>query len=205
MRQWDHKLETYDGRTRKAFRVVCCKCGTTDAIHVLFGRDNAADLLPKKFTARGWSIGKRPDADRCLSCVMEERKIKSAKVVQMSEVRPLPAPPREPTRADLRKIQDALNDAYPVPERGYSQGFSDDVLAKKLDVPRAWVTRVRDQFCGPEIIVDTARLEREVNELKRSLKSIEDATLATLTAHGQRVEVMIKQLEALKSQLKGAG
>lgn len=206
MRDWEGKPERHEGKIVKTHRVVCGACGTTSAIHGMnMGAAVCAEQMPKKFAAKGWEIGKRPDDDRCPACALKEKVTRrTAKVIQMNEAKMAAEPPREPTRADLRKVQDALDIHYPVPERGYSSGFNDEVLAKQIDVPRDWVKRVREQFFGPEHDVDMRRIEAEVESIRRDFKAVEDTTLSSVDKVSKRVEALIKTVDGLRAQLRGA-
>lgn len=205
MREWKARHERHEGQLRRAHRVWCGHCGATEAVYGMdFGAALASVEMPKKFETRGWSIGKREKDDKCPACVLAEKQTKTAKVIKMQEVKAAAEPPREPTRAELRKVQDALDAAYPTPERGYKPGYSDDVLAKELNVPRDWVKRVRDQFFGPEHDVDLRRLESDIAEMKRDFTALEGTTLNSVDALGKRVEAMIRTLDGLRAQLRGA-
>lgn len=58
--------------------------------------------------------------------------------------------PASATQADRRKISDELDAAYDATASRYRGTFSDEALARKLAVPRAWVTEVREFLFGPE-------------------------------------------------------
>lgn len=205
MRDWSATYEKHEGRTRRTHRVWCHQCGSTTAIHGMdFGGKTACTEMPKKFEARGWSIGRRMDEDKCPACVLAEKQNKTAKVIKMQEVKAVAEPPREPTRAELRNVQDALDEAYPQPERGYKQGESDEALAKKLGYPKDWVRRVREQFFGPEHDVDLRRIEIEIEAVRRDAKAIEDSTLMAVDSLSKRVEALIRTLDGMRAQLRGA-
>jgi len=57
--------------------------------------------------------------------------------------------PPQPTRADRRRIQDELELVYNVDLQRYKASWTDDALASKLNVPRAWVSEERDRAYGP--------------------------------------------------------
>lgn len=206
LRDWSGSKDRHEGRIRTTHRIHCAGCGVTDAIYGMdFGAKVAAEQMPKKFAARGWDVGKRAGEDRCPDCVRKADRMKqTAKVIQMNEAKPVAIPPREPTRADLRKVQDALDAHYPVPERGYADGMSDEALARKIDVPRDWVKRVREQFFGPEHDIDMRRIEAEIESIRRDFKAVEDAALTGVDKVSKRVEALMKTVDGLRAQLRGA-
>lgn len=69
--------------------------------------------------------------------------------------------PRDPTPADRRRILDQLDIDYDDKAIGYLNGLSDEKMAAKMGVPRAWVTKVREEYCGPDITVEQAALAPE--------------------------------------------
>jgi len=60
--------------------------------------------------------------------------------------RPAAETPRAPTRADNRRIRDALDADFDDIEGRYWRDGSDQKTAEKLRVPRAWVTRIRELY-----------------------------------------------------------
>ena len=69
-----------------------------------------------------------------------------------AEPAPQPAPQADPPpamdREDRRIITEKLDDVYG--DRGYRGSWTDTTLARDLNVPRAWVSEVREAFFGPE-------------------------------------------------------
>lgn len=55
---------------------------------------------------------------------------------------------REPTRADNQRIHEELAVAYDDVAFRYKGDCSDEKVARKLDVPRAWVSTIRKGFFG---------------------------------------------------------
>jgi hypothetical protein len=66
-------------------------------------------------------------------------------------------PGREMSRGDKTAIYDLLKEVYLNETTGYADGWSDHKLAEKLDVPRAWVATIRDEFFGDEITNEVTR------------------------------------------------
>ena len=110
-------------------------------------------------------------------------------------------PPPTPTPAALRRIRDALDIAYDLDSQGYSIGHTDESVAKELDLPRAWVTDLREQMYGPELNQDIARVLPEVRAF--------DDRLTELNRANQRVAetlaTLVKDHSILREKLKRAG
>ena len=60
------------------------------------------------------------------------------------------AAPRQPSREDKRKIRDALDAVYLTDKGVYAGAETDASVAKRLDVPRAWVSAEREDAYGPD-------------------------------------------------------
>lgn len=52
--------------------------------------------------------------------------------------------------------------------------MTDEIVATKLNVPRAWVTQVREEMFGPAFVVDVADLDRRHGDIQSRLKSLGD-------------------------------
>jgi hypothetical protein len=69
-RIWDVHLEHEVGRHTRHYRIVCSTCRTVgDSGAQAFGAETAAQVIPKKFRAMGWEVGKKPSQDMCPICV----------------------------------------------------------------------------------------------------------------------------------------
>lgn len=73
-------------------------------------------------------------------------------------------PPRQPSQADNRRILDALTAHYDEDAARYRKAFSDEALAKALDMPRAWIADVRERFYGPDVNEATAERDAKVRD-----------------------------------------
>lgn len=62
----------------------------------------------------------------------------------------VPAAPRQPTPPENRRVLDAMDAHYDADRQMYRGSFTDDSVSQQLKVPRAWVTKVRTEFYGPE-------------------------------------------------------
>lgn len=98
---------------------------------------------------------------------------------------PTPAsekPVRVPTPADRRAIADLLNEKYDIANGRYFGDWTDEQVAKNLDMPRAWVTEVRQFAYGAggmnemsdkklQVVKD---LERRVMDAEKNLQTLKD-------------------------------
>lgn len=173
------------------YRLTCGACGTTGALgNQSFGSLRATDVVPKKFTERGWEVGKRPQDDRCPGCVAAAEAKRRAKLVKPAELAVVPASPREMQREDRRIILAKLNEVYLDEQRGYDNGWTDHRVAEDLGVPRKWVEELREQNFGPAgdneglrkfrddvlaLASRAAELEKQSAGLLNEAKSIRDA------------------------------
>lgn len=62
--------------------------------------------------------------------------------------------PRQPTREDKRAIREALDACYLTDKGVYAGGDNDEAVAKRLNVPRAWVSAEREDAYGPDACED---------------------------------------------------
>lgn len=110
-------------------------------------------------------------------------------------VQPAPAaqPPRNPTPPENRRVLDAMDAHYDADRQMYRGSFTDEAVAQQLKVPRAWVTKVRADFYGPE--TNEAALMRGA-KLDDAIKLAEAATKTLLD--------MAQQAEGLATELKKA-
>lgn len=209
-RNWHGRTEMIGGKPVHTHRVVCGTCRETAALHNMdFGAEEAARQIPQKFERRGWFIGQHASSDRCPACVAAlaaERRNRRTKAMPATTPAPKPeaAPPREPTPAEMRRVLDAIEQHYPRPGRGFAGGMSDEALAKTLTVPRVWVTRVRVQFFGPEADVDLKRIEAEVASIQIAHKALEDTVMAETDKLGRKLEGVVRQLDDMRANLRGA-
>ncbi|PZT95406.1 MAG: hypothetical protein DI624_13615 [Brevundimonas sp.] len=67
---------------------------------------------------------------------------------------------------------------------GYAGDASDATVAAKLDVPRVWVSDIRDEFFGPDQNEATVVFRADVEKLIRLGRSLEDRAM-TLAAEGE--------------------
>jgi hypothetical protein len=103
------------------------------------------------------------------------------------------AAPREPTVSDNRRIRDALEEHYDDERGRYRGAMSDAKLSQVLDLPRAWVTRIRDQFCGPD-----------TNEAAAARRDTIAMAHAATSRIYERAMAMAEEADALLAELNSA-
>lgn len=108
-------------------------------------------------------------------------------------------PPRQPTPADRRRIQEALDQHYAVDVGRYRANFSDKALGAQLKVPPAWIAEERERAFGPdgnEAQADAAAKLQAIEERAAALEAqgMELAAAAeTLRGDAQALRAAIRQ------------
>lgn len=109
--------------------------------------------------------------------------------------------PRQPTREDKRKIREALDVCYLTDKGVYAGGDSDESVAKRLDVPRAWVAAEREDAYGPDACEDDGKDLTTLAALSVDLKRWGDEALEL----AQRYDAKHREVEALRAKLAKRG
>lgn len=111
-------------------------------------------------------------------------------------------PPRSMTREDRRIVYNEIEGVYDTSGLCYRERWSDESVAKALNVPRAWVTAIRDEFFGPEIDEATAKRRAEIeailhqNEAIAKRIGVMEAELRELWKRSQETAESIKKILA---------
>jgi hypothetical protein len=75
------------------------------------------------------------------------------------------------TKEDRRIIFSEIDNRYYDETRGYQKGWSDESIATSLNVPRAWVSSIREDNFGPErgdtIDIETINVRDAINEAEK--------------------------------------
>jgi hypothetical protein len=193
------------GTTRSVWFVRCRTCereqGWSDT-------GSPQEIKEKRLRGLGWHVGRHRSGDECPECVQAkkpigpvgEAMIRAGIVTEENVVElkrppapftPTVLPPTPPTRADLRRVHDALEDAYPKPEAGYAKSHTDASVAASLNVPRKWVEDVRAQFFGPAVVFDLAGARAQHDRLLVEARELADAALAAT----DRLEAKLKEVD----------
>jgi hypothetical protein len=117
-----------------------------------------------------------------------------------ADTKPAPAPTRKATREERGKIRDELTRVYNIDSQRYAGTDSDKAVAARLDVPRAWVSTIRDEDFG-----DHDRNEAtltKIADLDRAIVMAKDAT-AKLLQMASEAETLERNLTAARKLLEG--
>lgn len=170
---------------------VCCQCGAIDNIPISSRTPLPPEVIVKKMQARGWVMGQKRKHDLCPKCVA--KRAKDAKVTNITDYQQKPIQPPATTaptaisREGKRLVILALEDHYVDSSKGYETGWSDERIAKDLNVPRKLVADIREEFYGPELDAEVAKIRNELLEL--------DGKIATL-------QTVLSDLRAKQNDLK---
>ncbi len=111
-------------------------------------------------------------------------------------------PPQEMSREDRRCVFEKLNEVYLDEDHGYGDGWSDERVAKDLGVPRAWVSKIRDENCGPEVgpkaKANFAEEARKILDEARAEISKGAVQIGTVSA---QQSVVLKKIEKLEERI----
>ena len=129
----------------------------------------------KRFQALGWIIGERnAKHNRCPDCqsARGQKVNPNVELLKMAEnVRQI-SEVRAATPIEFRKIQTLLDDHFD--EGTYLDGYDDERVAKEVNVPRALVTKVREEAWGPIKIDPIGRqILDEIEVVKSQIAEIE--------------------------------
>lgn len=105
---------------------------------------------------------------------------------------------REPTAANKKEIFRRLDEVYDESHKRYVDGYTDNVIAKEMSVPRKWVSDMREDFFGPS--GENVDMERLVSNIARISSDLTDKANKCLEVASE-AEVAMKEVEALRKQL----
>lgn len=211
-----------DGRYVKALRITCGTCGHTNDLLVKTRTPMPPEQAAQHFAKRGWVIGRNAGFDLCPSCVAAEvdarQKLKKEdhmpkpSLADQLKAAVLPPPAivgevspevvlplaRSISRADRRRIMDFLDRVYPDPEKGYAAGYSDKRVGDEMDLPRAWVTQVREDSYGPEFVIDWSQIEKRQRELDERIRTECESMLSRFADLERQAASTKAEIEKLK-------
>lgn len=175
-----------------AYVITCKECGDQEILKVgKYSGSLNLSFVYKKMQAKGWVIGRKTGHDVCPGCAHPKRpekqsqiaavEINAGKEVDMSNVTNITSkadPPPVMTKEDRRIIFSKIDEKYVDETTGYADGWSDEKVAKDLNVPRAWVTEIREANFGPEIgegvANDIKLLKEQVAKAAEMLKEMDE-------------------------------
>lgn len=175
LRVWDDAQKAH----RNYQTVKCSACEAFENMPVTSKTAMPPEMIVKRMQARGWVMGHRRRHDLCPKCAT--KKASAPKVTRIADyIAEMPKPkeppmpieqPRKPTRDEKRLIVLAIEDHYDDATHSYAAGWSDDKIAADLNVPRKWVSDLREEFYGPVVDPELAELERKVKSLSTDLEA----------------------------------
>lgn len=196
---FEQTVVRHEGFVRKGWRVMCRYCDQEYVMEPNTKKNPAPTLLHKMARNAGWETGKKLTDSTCPNCLKKQAAIKAekreAKRAEKEENEKLMQQkpngglglevqqPREPSRQDVRKIVSELEDHFDEVSGKYRGGTTDATIAADLAVPRAWVTKTREEWFGPlkgnedldNVRADLAAFKGEFLRLENNiLKQVED-------------------------------
>lgn len=139
--------------------------------------------------------------DRATADKIKDRLSKGESEMNVPVARP--SEPRQPTVSQRRAIRDALDESYDEDARRYRKDGSDEKLATKLNVPRAWVTEIRSMFYGEhdrnEVAEAAALL---VTTFGDRIKALEEKIWKSLSEHEGEIKKLKAELDTAQSALR---
>lgn len=200
---------------------ICSRCEAFENHPIKASRPLPPEPLIKLFQRRGWVMGATRAHDVCPDCVKEAAEAKKRELEKRNKFTPPQPPeqphsaqvinlapkkeeamkaaenvttmPRQPTREDKRLIILEIENHYLGPDKGYTAGTTDETVAKGLNVPVKWVADLREDFFGPMINPEIAKLTADVQ-----------AMLATLEEHERSSRDLRAKVMDLKERLAKA-
>lgn len=167
---------------RSRWSTTCDKCKRHDVLHL--AENVPANVLANKFRLRGWTMTKNR-APVCKQCTKEHRMNKPVQI--------------GPDPKIARKIYALLDEHFDDHKRLYRGAWSDEAVAKKLDVSVEVVISIRRAAYG-ELSEDpkVQRLRDDIELLRMEL----DEELAKLKIDHLRIEGLLRtKIDELELQL----
>ncbi|WP_176086278.1 hypothetical protein [Martelella sp. HB161492] len=212
IRHFERTTVSHGAGLAGALRIVCGCCEASGyAILSTALRQDEPDTIRDHFRAGGWRVGATPAEDRCPACRRRPPVTNRMKGQDMAAVKPRKAamttkafavrptappeaatapqadPPPAMDREDRRIITEKLDDVYG--DRGYQGSWTDTTLARDLNVPRAWVSEVREAFFGPE---GSNPLLDEYTEAKAGFDRLHAGFMAARKTHCEEHDRLLK-------------
>ncbi len=181
----------HNGHARSGYRIKCSECKEEGTIIASGWTGSLPEsAIEKKFSQKGWTVGKAAHADICSNCMAKKR----VRLTVVAEQKPVAEKPREMSREDKRLIFGKIDGVYLDEKRGYEDGWSDLRVANDLGVPLAWVRGIREADFGAEGLSAEARTS--LTELKDYREKLE-----RLCTEQLRLAKEITELKSASSRL----
>lgn len=192
----DHLFERvtvmHDGKADCAYRAEC-RCGETQDM-----TPSSIEILKKRLSVLGWSI--RGNKTTCPSC-NGTLPMPSPKTPALTVVPPIVQPaadlPRNMTPSDKRRVFREIDDNWNEGRARYAGSATDQTIATKLDVPRAWVEAVRTEAFGANRNEDMDKLIGTLKNLKGQVERAGEQALELAS----KFETLGREVKELESKI----
>jgi len=197
---------------RPGWRIKCQVCSRVDDVVEGSGAVAMREAeIAARFEQRGWKVGRgthhtcpvclRPPPPRIKStAIVDAFGELAAPVVTVKKPEPAPMaakPPPVASREDNRRIHEAIEHGWREDLDCYASTLSDRSIAEGLNVPRAWVAAVREQFFGPDENTAIREGGRQLGELILRAAALEASGLKL----AEDAEALRREADALKRKL----
>jgi hypothetical protein len=195
-----------EGATRRAMRATCVNCGHTqntvaNAQHYNdSGSDEREDRrIGRKFIKEGWEVDLFGGKHICPGCrspqaikqqTLEKEHEMEATVVAM--------PVRGMSREDKRIVFQKISEVYVGEQAGYQPPWTDELVARDLGVPRAWVAEIREEMFGP------LASNSDIDDAVKAAQTLTNEMVAIRERSeelGRQAETMLKRLGSIVKNL----
>ncbi|HEV2502358.1 MAG TPA: hypothetical protein VGV39_04750 [Mesorhizobium sp.] len=173
-----------------------CKCGTGMHFKQTGATRKPPEAAEQYFRRNGWTIGARPNGDRCPVCTLRTPK---AETMEKPAATPAVA---EPTREERRIVFLKIDEHYESEKVGYRAPWTDAAIARDLNVPRDWVAKVRDEHFGPGgSNADFDAFLEQVAPILADLKNLARSTAAQLE-EARKIGERVDDIERLAKRIE---
>jgi hypothetical protein len=172
--------------------IDCSSCGGKDEIAAT-GHSGVLppDVLTKKWKQRGWKIGRKSATCPACNGTQQEKPMATQAAADA---------PRQPTPADKRRIFREIDDHWNEEKSRYEGSTTDQTIATGLDVPRAWVTQIREDAFGK------SQRNEDMDKVLGNLKNLKgecDRAMSSAMELAEKFEALSKQCVAMQEAING--
>lgn len=183
-----------DRKLRAVAKFVCSQCDNLLSMPISAGTLNPT-LIAQRATRQGWIAHPYKKTKATCPTCRGPKIVKAIPETMSPGIIEMPAPKnndvRDPTGDQRMAIRTALDKHFDDAQGMYLDGFSDQLIAEKVDVPRVVVERIRESAYGPirvdPILVamhaDLAALKDDMVKLQQRIAQLE----ARLVGHETRL------------------
>lgn len=163
-----------DSGRRSVGRFTCCEC--EDILDIPYVGQKPPIFFVQKAAQRGWSAHEsRRSKVYCPKCAKTQPTVSEKQEQDMTTPPVSLVKPRQPTADERLKIRGLLDKHFDDSNGEFLDGMDDDKIAEKADLPRVWVTTIREAAYGP------IRVNPQIAELRKRLADV-DAEVASIRA-----------------------